>query len=251
MTTTRCMHEAQIVREEDGRESSFVTLTYDDAHVPTDYGLQMDHWQKFAKKLRKKLGPFRFLACGEYGEQTKRPHYHALLFGLDFAADRFEHSRNGRGERLYVSPTLTQTWGKGHTLIGALTRESAAYVARYALKKVNGPAAAAAYRRTQDGYEWQVRAEFVTRSLKPGLGARWLEKYRSDVYPSDDVVLNGAHVETPDYYDKLQAIADPAGLVRVKTERMRAAIQAAPGITPAMREAGAEIMKQKQGMRKN
>lgn len=248
---TRALHEAQITRELDGRESSFLTLTYDNENLPKDYGLHVADWQAFAKRARKKWGPFRFLHCGEYGDESRRPHYHALIFGLDWSADRVEHSTNPRGEVLWLSPSLTACWGKGHTLIGNLTRESAAYVARYAIKKVNGPAAEHAYRRTSGEHEWQVKPEYITVSLKPGLGARWFEKYEGDIYPSDETIVGGKRVHTPKYYDKLLEKKSKQALESVKKARAERVRKVADQITPERLAATEEILRGKATRRKN
>ena len=98
--------------------------------------------QLFFKRLRKITGPFRYVACGEYGELRRRPHFHVALFGVDFAFDRVEYGTGIRGDKVYVSMALSKAWGKssfplGHT-IGSLTFESAAYIARYITKRVTG-----------------------------------------------------------------------------------------------------------------
>ena len=51
--------------------------------------------------------------------------------------------------------------------------------------------------------------EFNHMSLKPGVGARWLEKFRTDVYPRDYVVINGVKTKPPKYYDVLFEREDP------------------------------------------
>ena len=248
---TRALHEAQITRETSGAESSFITLTYDDAHLPTDYGLHVADWQAFAKRARKRWGAFRFLHCGEYGDQSRRPHYHALIFGLDWAHDRVEHSTNPRGEVLWLSPSLTACWGMGHTLIGNLTRESAAYVARYAIKKINGPAAESAYKRTSGEHEWQVKPEYITASLKPGIGAKWLEKYERDIYPSDETIVGGTRVHTPKYYDKLLKRKSERLLEEVKKARADRVRKASSQITPDRLAATEEILRGRTPRRKN
>lgn len=126
---TRCVHEAS-----QHEASCFITPTYSDEHLPEDYSVSVRELQLFNKKLRHHYGAFRFFACGEYGEVGKRPHYHALLFGID-PPDKVLWSTSKRGERLYRSETLERIWGKGHCLIGSVTLQSAGYCARYSLKK--------------------------------------------------------------------------------------------------------------------
>lgn len=128
----RCVHEAS-----QHERNCFVTLTYDDKHLPADRSLKLRHFQNFMKKLRKKYGAgIRFFHCGEYGEKFRRPHYHALIFNHDFD-DKILWSKN-RGSPLYISESLDSLWEFGFATIGDVTFESAAYVARYITKKVNG-----------------------------------------------------------------------------------------------------------------
>lgn len=203
----RCVHEAQL-----HKRNSFVTLTYSPENVPRDGGLDVTHWQKFAKRLRKAIGPFRFFHCGEYGERNKRPHYHACLFGVDFSADRIEWKPSKYGS-LYVSPLLAEVWGLGHCSVGALTYESAAYVARYCMKKLTGDMGEREYTRfdSETGEAWNVRPPYVTMSRggrggKGGIGSEWFEKFHSDVFPSDEVVHDGRRFTPPRYYlSKLEA----------------------------------------------
>lgn len=127
----RIMHEAQL-----HEHNSFLTLTYSDQYLPKNNSLKKDDVQKFLKRLRRRLDkPIRYYQCGEYGEKFHRPHYHMCLFGHDFYDDR-EHFKTSTGDKLYVSELLSEVWGMGHCLIGDLTFESAAYVARYVTKKL-------------------------------------------------------------------------------------------------------------------
>lgn len=194
----RCMHEASLYSD-----SCFVTFSYSEAHLPKDFSLSKRHFQLFMKRLRKKFRSVRFFHCGEYGEDTKRPHYHALLFNVHFS-DRVFLKANGRGDRLYTSETLDRLWGLGSCWIGAVTFESAAYVARYVTKKVTGADALFAYERVsaETGEVWQVQPEYATMSLKPGIGAGWYERHRKEVYPSDFVVRDGVRMLPPTAYDR-------------------------------------------------
>lgn len=194
----RCVHESSM-----HNLNSFVTLTYSDEFLPPDGSLDITHWQKFAKRLRRRMGPFRYFHCGEYGDENARPHYHACIFGLDFSGDRFFH-KSSNGNRLYVSPFLNEVWGKGYALIGDLTYESAAYVARYCLKKLSGEAAHVRYNGVDmtTGEELpELKPEYISMSRRPGLGASWFEKFESDVYPADEVVHQGRRHRPPRFYD--------------------------------------------------
>lgn len=105
--------------------TSFVTLTYDDEHVPRrDDGVPVLYkrdLQLFWKRLRKALDrPLRYYACGEYGRQTWRPHYHAVVFGL--GEDRAD--------------LVLKAWKQGIVQLDPFTPERAAYVAGYTVDKM-------------------------------------------------------------------------------------------------------------------
>lgn len=213
---TRIMHEAQM-----HEHNHFLTLTYSDEHLPADYSVDVREFQLFMKRLRFQKGNgIRFFHCGEYGSKTFRPHYHAILFGCDIS-DLKRHKQNSQGDYLYRSEEIEKLWTKGHVLIGAVTTQSAAYVARYVLKKIGGKAAENHYRRIHPytGEEVQVKPEYCTMSRRPGIGAAWYEKYKSDAYPSDFVVLEGHKVAVPKYYDRQLEKEDQETLEDMKMYR--------------------------------
>lgn len=195
----RCLHEASL-----HERNCFVTLTYSDEHLPRRGMLDYEAFQKFMKRLRKHAAPTRprFYMCGEYGPENGRPHYHACLFNWDFA-DRTYWRKSPSGEKLYRSEILEKLWPFGNCEIGNVTFESAAYVARYCVQKVTGFNAKYHYHRVDQDGPYQLPPEFNKMSLKPGIGASWLEKYQDDVYPDDFVVIKGKEAKPPKYYDKL------------------------------------------------
>lgn len=211
----RCVHESRLYPR-----NSFVTLTYSDEYCPNS--LEYRSFQLFMKKARKKCGPFRFYMCGEYGERTLRPHYHALLFGLSF--DDMKYWRMSEsGCRVYRSATLESLWTLGNSEIGEVTFESAAYVASYCVKKITGDAAEAHYSRVDSstGEIVKVLPEFSKMSLRPGIGAGFVAKYRDDIYPHDYVVVDGRKVKPPRYYDQFLSLQngteiDEVGFARYK-----------------------------------
>lgn len=202
----------------------FVTLTYDDENLPQDGSLDYEHWQLFMKRLRKAHEPakLRFYHCGEYGETTRRPHYHAILFGIDFP-DKKEIKKSGV-ETLYQSETLDKIWGKGHCWIGNVTFDSCAYVSRYVTKKVTGDQAASHYTVTnpETGEIYQLKPEYSTMSRRPGIGASWYALFKIDVFPSDEAVVRGRITKPPKYYLKLLAQQDPKAERKIIHKRMRA-----------------------------
>lgn len=200
----RCVHESQM-----WPHSVFITLTYDDDHVPHDFGLNYKDYQLFMRRLRKymrkeKLGRPRFYMCGEYGEQYGRPHFHAALFNV-FFPDREVYRVLESGSTLYTSKTLQSLWPFGFSSIGDVTFESAAYIARYVMKKVTGSRAESHYEAVDGatGEIYQRKPEFTRMSLKPGIGQKWFEKYLKDMYPRDYVVMRGQKMKIPKYYDRL------------------------------------------------
>lgn len=214
----RCMHEAKMHTE---HGSSFITLTYAEECLPNDGSVHLSHVQKFMKRLRKNSGKkLRFFACGEYGERLSRPHYHLIVFGEDFSSDRYPWKQQ-EGGMLYRSPFLESCWGDGFSTIGEVTFESAAYVARYIMKKVVGDEAEEHYTvEDHTGRKMVLNPEFVTMSTKPGLGRSWFEKYyKSDVYSQDCVVFENRRYEVPRYYDKLLEEKDVALFERIKAKR--------------------------------
>lgn len=222
----RCVHEASL-----HDENCFLTLTYDDEHLPVGGSLVKSDFQKFMKRLRKKFSSKRvsFFHCGEYGDTPDprypydgfgRPHFHALVFGLDFP-DKTPFKKSKSGEQLFRSAMLDKLWPFGFAWIGRVSFQSAAYVARYCVKKVNGDNAEGFYQNVQrsTGVLFPVVREYATMSLKPAIGKRWFERFHSDVFPSDFVVVSGRKVKPPKYYDRLNA--DEAFMKRLKLRRLR------------------------------
>lgn len=212
---TRIMFESQF-----HKANSFITLTYNDENLPFPPSLDYSHFQLFMKRLRWRLGfPVRFFMCGEYGDNFARPHFHACIFGTDFP-DRVLWSRLSSGHDLYRSVLLESLWPYGFSSVAELSFESAAYVARYSLKKVTGDLAEAHYSFTDvvTGEVYQRVPEFAHMSLKPGIGGPWFDKYRSDL-SGDYVVVNGRKCKPPRYFDKLLKRVDPDAFSEVQTVR--------------------------------
>lgn len=204
----RCMHEASL-----HRDNCFLTLTYSGDSIHS-VSLKYQHFSAFLKRLRSRFPKdrFRFLACGEYGETNPktgvvdggkyRAHFHALLFGFNFP-DRKPCKLLG-GAELFNSAILDSTWGHGACKIGEVTFESAAYVARYAMKKVTGDLAAAAYIIiTEDGEMIERCPEMLVMSKRPAIGKEWFEKFGKHIYHRDKVIARGKEMQPPRYYDKL------------------------------------------------
>lgn len=258
----RCSHEAQLYES-----NCFITLTFAPEHIPDDWSLDTRVFQLFMKKLRKRFQglspvldketgettyPIRFYHCGEYGEickscflskkycqcetfdpQLGRPHYHALLFNFDFP-DKILHQVTRNGDNLYTSAELSKLWPYGHALIGTANFQSAAYVARYIMKKINGDLAEDHYTciNPTTGEIASRKPEYTTMSRRPGIGRNWLEKYTSDVYPADAVIVKGKKMKPPKYYDIQYEIMEPDIYATLKAKRLKEAKKHVDNNTP-------------------
>lgn len=195
----RCMHEKRL-----HNASAFLTLTYDDAHLPPGNTLVKKDLQDFTKRLRHETGNgLRFFACGEYGEQSNRAHYHMLMLSHSFDDLRF-HKKNNE-HNLYTSNKLSKLWDKGFSIVGDVTYESAAYTARYCMKKITGKPAPEHYQGRQP--------EFIVMSRRPGLGTGYFQKYQSELINHDNIIVNGVPAALPRFYDNKLA-----GLTTLESE---------------------------------
>lgn len=208
------MHEASLYER-----NCFITLTYNDAHLPANKNLEYSDFQKFMKRFRKRFPntKIRFYMAGEYGEKYGRPHFHACIFNFDFP-DRKYLKTTGSGSKLFTSKILESLWldnfgqSMGYTSVGDVNFQSAAYVARYIMKKRTGSGidpktgkpfdAVYDYVDDDTGEVLKRTPEFNKMSLKPGIGSGWYDKYKSDVYPHDYVIVNGTKVKPPKFYDR-------------------------------------------------
>lgn len=198
----RCMHEVKL-----WEDNCFVTLTYKNAD---DGQLNPSDWVHFMYRLRDKYGPgIRFFQCGEYGENFGRPHHHALLFNWRPPDMKF-HKMSG-DEKLYTSSELERLWTHGYCSVGEASFHSAGYIARYSMKKV--------------GKNWvdcdvnpRKYPPYMTMSRRPGIGSGWALRYYRDWYADDFVMVNGARMKPPRYYDTL---VEKRGLVNFKEVRIQ------------------------------
>lgn len=184
----RCVHESQLYEQ-----NSFLTLTYDDDYLPKDGSLNKKHFVDFMKRLRKSIQPkkIRYFMCGEYGEQLDRPHFHAIIFNHDFSDDRVEFKYR-KSSILYTSEALNKLWPYGFSSIGSVTYATAAYVAKYAIKKITGELAE---------YHYQGKTpEYAQMSRMPGIGTEYFNRYRDEIFQHDSIVLNSREYPIPRFY---------------------------------------------------
>lgn len=263
----RLMHEAQL-----HKENSFITLTYnndsrhgsagpdgpaaatqvlDSADIPLttlsragnarEDSLSKKDLARFCRRLYKSVKArnpaikVRYYAVGEYGDKNKRPHYHAAIFGEAFYDDRYEWRTSPSGNILYRSSRLEALWPHGNCEIGDLTFESAAYIARYIMKKITGTKADEHYERFDPltGERYWITPEFNVMSRRPGIGKEWWNRYSGDVLTTDSVTYAGIKHKPPRYYDNQVVAQSPfkADLIKLVRE-LRAATKEADN-TPA------------------
>lgn len=241
----------------------FVTLTYDDYHVPTSlYGdpdtgecipsltLSKRDWQLFMKRLRRAFpeDKLRFFMSGEYGSETMRPHYHAIIFGLHLN-DLKPYKPGPNGFQYYMSEALQLVWSSpcegGHTplsstleefygkplfhehncdpigmvVVSEVTWETCAYTARYVMKKLKGSDALF--------YEdFNIEPPFSLMSRKPGIARQWYEdhpEYRDYEYINVSTPTGGKKFRPPKYFDRLYDLECPEEMAEIKEARRRMA----------------------------
>lgn len=175
-------------------QKSFITLTYDDKHLPKDGSLVPGDLRNFIKKLRRAHEPerIRFFACGEYGDQTQRPHYHVIAFGSPPCSVLGNCPRRDNNKCCSVGQRLRSIWQKGLVHVGEVSEDTAAYVAGYCIKKLGDCDA-------DDNILQGRHPEFVRMSNRPGIGfsavekiAQTIEKY-GDNYQALDVPVSLGH----------------------------------------------------------
>lgn len=230
----------------DSEQSCFVTLTYAPGFVPIvnhytgevgrgDKGIvdqgeiiqNLTLWpedvQKFIKRLRRRYEyhegkKLRYYYAGEYGPKTLRPHYHLLLY--NYIPSDLEFWKTHNGQNWFLSKELAEIWGMGFVSIGILTYQSAAYVARYTTKKLYGDEG------KQRQRELGLIPEFSRMSLKPGIGAKYYEENKDNIYKFDKIILPGERarvVKPPKYYDDKYKEENPYEWGIIKAERERIA----------------------------
>lgn len=209
----------------------FVTLTYSPDFVPVSmlddndeciFTLNKRDVQLFLKRLRKRFEPreIRYYLCGEYGDTTNRPHYHAIIYGLSLSdfPDSFTVHRNDYNQYIYCSPMLAEIWGKGYASIANVSWQTCAYVARYTMKKLSGDMA--------DIYALrQQQPPFALMSRKPGIAGYYPREHpdcysKSYLYTRDDFgVTPRTKMRVPSYIFHKLSLTNPALYDKIKSER--------------------------------
>lgn len=229
----------------------FVTLTYDEDHVPRSYypdpdtgevqpslTLSKRDFQLFMKRLRKAFSDdrIRFFACGEYGPSTFRPHYHVILFGLHLT-DLVPFSKSQQGFTYYTSQSLQRCWSVltkdesngcvtplalGYSLVTNVTWETCAYTARYITKKLSGPEA-------QFYTDFNIEPPWSLMSRRPGIGRQYYDDH-PDLYEFEYINVStptgGRKFRPPKYFDKLYDVEYPEESAQLKAIRQKMAEEA-------------------------
>lgn len=218
-------------------ENYFITLTYDDDNLPTEYiihpetgevdfpvhSLKKEDMQLFMKSLRYYCGECRFFGCGEYGTRYGRPHYHIICIGLhlnDLKLYKREYI-NGEVINYYNSETIDKAWKhKGFAVISEANWNTVAYTARYVTKKLKGTAA--------EFYEkYHLLPEFCNMSRKPGIGRKYFDEHSDTLFDSPTIIC-GTDRKTyqfnlPRYYKKLLDSIDEERYNQVKETNQKQA----------------------------
>ena len=228
---TRCVLESKLYKE-----NYFITLTYNDENIPkkkvndmyrgeiyTRMTLKKEDLQLFIKRLRTTwqrkyniTGEIRYFACGEYGSRTFRPHYHICFFNLKIP-DKEPLNRNFENSMIWTSKEIEKIWGKGNIVIGKLTYESAAYTARYTLKKQYG--------LSKPIFEQKkIEPEFIIMSRRPGIGKPYYELKKDTIYKTDEIFIVNRKGDIfknkpPKYFDYLYKTEEPEVMEELKALR--------------------------------
>lgn len=192
----RCEHEAHF-----HEENYFLTLTFSDKYLPSDYSIRSWHLQDFWKRVRHALDleadffdgvfggadapSFKYYAAGEYGDENFRPHYHAIVFGLPLKklGDLRYHAKSNDFV-LYRSSWLERYWPWGFVSVAEMSFETAAYVARYCCKKL--------FKEGPDAYA-EVGLLPERSWISKGLGKAWYEEFAAETWRDDNIVNSRGH----------------------------------------------------------
>lgn len=180
-TAVRAQHESHY-----WTHSFFLTLTYDNLHLPKNSSLSRPHITAFVRELKRNMDIMIF-GCGEYGGKFGRPHYHLILFSNhDIHSEEYQ-----------------KHWSFGHIDVGECTPASIAYVCKYSVKKVLGPAAHSYYA------DRGIIPEFGIFPKRPAMGRKWLEDNLQHIISNNFVYYNNSKRRIPRYYKKILAALKP------------------------------------------
>lgn len=228
---SRSWADRMMLELETTKKGVFVTLTYDNENLPWINDnitgdvvptLNKRDCQLFMKSLRKEFSDIRirFYMAGEYGDKTKRSHYHCILFGISLSdiGDCIVFGINELGQYYYISDRFSRIWKKGHVLLSEVSWKTCAYVSRYVTKKINGVLKDEVY-----GTSGRLQ-EFALMSRKPGLGKLYLDEH-PDCLDFENINIStpdgGLKITIPKYYLKQLQLKDPERYDKIKEQRKK------------------------------
>lgn len=167
-----------------GQKGLFITLTYDNEHLPLNQTLVKSDLQKFLKRLRRDLGNRRikYFACGEYGTKTQRPHYHLIVLGLD------DNDRDLIKENWTFCDWLCLP----NSAIGSVCADSIRYVCGYVQKKLYGSSSKIEYESTGRIPPFQLQSQ--------GLGLKYFEAHKEEYINTKGIPFKGTIASIPRYF---------------------------------------------------
>lgn len=200
--------------------SSFITLTYDDDYLPPNGSLSRHEAQNFLKRLREHLSrsnfptrsfylfgrerhvpDFKYFICGEYGDKDSRPHYHAIIFGVDSSI---------------LKPFLRKTWKKGFFQCSDVSNARVRYCMKYMDKQYNTNTAYWNKDDTIDLFEQPFSL------MSHGIGLDFLYSIKKDIYENGGIPSNGSIVPLSPYYSKLLGVDSFNYLSVLRTHKRKA-----------------------------
>ena len=235
--------------------SWFLTLTYDDNHIPYNEVYDKDgnfisaeeslppkdpYLYEHKADREKCIKPFidnlsyhamtkygderpMWFYCGEYGGITRRPHFHMILFGVHIPQEELKFYEQRDGYILYEWVKGAEIWKNGFVTVGSFTPETAAYVAGYVLKKQSK-------KKMNWVYQQQGKIpEYTGQSRYPAIGSNYYEKHKDEIYETDEIYVPGAmgvmKLRPTSYYDNKYCIENPEKMKAIKERREEIAIQ--------------------------
>lgn len=188
------MHEADM-----HDDNMFLTITYDDEHLPKNKSLNKKHIQDFMKRFRQEIGKkVKYYMCGEYGEKTARPHYHFIIFGYYPTKQDMYYCSYSSGRRRFASRTIEKLWKFGNNVVEEVNRLTCEYTAKYIQKKLYGEEAEKMY----------IGVEAPFSLMSKGLGLNYLGEHLDEIIDRG-IVQEGVKLSLPRYYiQKLKPFTD-------------------------------------------
>lgn len=247
-------------------ENYFITLTYDNFHLPSNRSLDKKRVQTFFKSLKKKLSrqfegiKIKYYCVGEYGDgkgqrEYLNPHYHFIGFNIplsllgltDIFPDGHKHYSDS-GDQLMYCQFVSDLWPEGFVTIQEVTYGSACYVAGYVHKKLNrdrpiiheelcffnikGKATALVLPVRYDPYSF-LGVETPWSLMSKGIGEQFLLDNIDKIYDTDEVFYNSGKFGVlsslpPRYFDKKLEVHNPEKAKLIKDKRTALSISKQP-----------------------